>query len=90
MLSPTLIALIPLLPVLSFLLIALGGKKYFPGLCGVLATLAILGSFILSATVAYEYFFQIGPTAGAFKSTVVMSLQWLPFTPGVSSSTPSP
>ena len=84
MLSPTLIILIPLLPLLSFAIIALGGKKAFPGLCGVLATLAMLGSFLLSLTLAYEYFFSFGKMGAAFKPVVPFAINWLPFTPALS------
>lgn len=84
MLSPTLIILIPLLPLLSFAIIALGGKKAFPGLCGVLATLAMLGSFLLSLTLAYEYFFSFGKMGAAFKPVVPFTINWLPFTPALS------
>ncbi len=83
MLSTSLIALIPLLPIFSFLLIALLGRKNFPNICGVLGTLAILGSFILSATVAYQYFFEVGKVAGAYKPIIPFTLTWLQFSPGV-------
>ena len=84
MLSPTLIALIPLLPIFSFILIALIGRKNFPGLCGVLGTLAILGSFILSVTVAYDYFFLVGKVGDAYKPIVPMVFTWLQFSPSLS------
>src|SRR5438105_3073039 len=79
-----LILLIPLLPVISFLLIALVGKKYFPSFCGVLGTLALLTSFILSATVAYEYFFVVGKVGDAYQQLIPFKNTWLQFSPGVS------
>jgi NADH-quinone oxidoreductase subunit L len=59
MLSTNLILLIPLLPIISFVLISLVGRKYFPTLCGALGTLALFGSLVLSLMVAYDYFFVV-------------------------------
>src|SRR4051812_11349220 len=84
MLSTSSIVLIPLLPVLTFIVIALVGRKYFPSFCGVLGTLAMLVSFILSATVAYEYFFVAGKVAGVYQQIVPLKFTWLQFTPSVS------
>lgn len=84
MLSSTLIALIPLLPVLSFALIALVGRRYFPSLCGVLGTLAQLVSFLLAATVAYDYFFVSGKVAGVYQAQIPLHVKWLEFAPGIS------
>ena len=83
MLSSTLIALIPLLPVFSFLLIALVGRKYFPNLCGVLGTLSLLASFLLAATVAYDYFFVVGKVNGIYQQMIPFKIAWLQFSPGV-------
>lgn len=84
MLSTSLIALIPLLPVISFVLIALVGKRYFPSLCGVLGTLCLLVAFILSATVAYDYFFVVGKVGDAYQQLVPLKVNWLQFTPTAS------
>ena len=84
MLSTNLIVLIPLLPVLSFLLIALVGRKNFPGLCGILGTIALLTSFTLAATVAYDYFFVVGKVNGIYQQIIPLKMTWLQFSPGVS------
>lgn len=84
MLSTTLIALIPLLPVFSFILIALVGRKNFPSLCGVLGTLALLVSFLLAATVAYDYFFVAGKVGDTYQQLVPLKINWLQFSPNVS------
>ena len=84
MLSTTLIALIPLLPLLSFTLIALVGRKNFPNLCGVLGTIALLTSFLLAATVAYDYFFVVGKVGGVYQQLIPLKIKWLEFSPGVS------
>ena len=84
MLSTPLIVLIPLLPVVSFLLIALAGRKYFPSFCGILGTLSLLVSFILAATVAYDYFFIVGKVADTYQQMIPLKFTWLQFSPGVS------
>jgi NADH-quinone oxidoreductase subunit L len=84
MLNANLITLIPLLPIISFALIALAGKKYFPKLCGVLGTLSIFGSFLLSAIVAYQYFFQVGKVNGVYQKIIPLKYTWLEFAPNVS------
>ena len=83
MLSPTLITLIPLLPIFSFLLIALVGRKNFPKLCGGLGTLSMLASFLLAITVAYQYFFQVGKVNGIYQQIMVLKYTWLQFSPNV-------
>jgi len=80
----TLIALIPILPIASFLFIALVGKKYFPKFCGILGTLSLLGSFIISAITAYQYFLQNGKVNGIYTQLTPIKFSWLQFSPGVS------
>ena len=84
MLSTSLIILIPLLPLLTFVLIALVGRKYFPSLCGALGTLALLTAFILSATVAYDYFFVVGKVGDVYQQIIPFKMTWLQFSPNVS------
>lgn len=84
MLSTSLIVLIPLLPVISFILIALVGRKYFPSLCGALGTLSLLVSFVLAATVAYDYFFVVGKVGDAYQQIVPLKFTWLQFRPDLS------
>ena len=83
MLSTPLIALIPLLPLFTFVMIALIGRKNFPSLCGVLATLSILTSFILAATVAYDYFFVVGKVGDTYQQLIPLRFTWLQFSPNV-------
>lgn len=54
------IALIPLLPLTGFLLLGLFGKKYFKQSAGIIATLLLLISAVLSVYTAYHYFFVDG------------------------------
>jgi NADH-quinone oxidoreductase subunit L len=65
-------------------LIALVGRKYFPSLCGALGTLALLTAFILSATVAYDYFFVVGKVGDVYQQIIPFKMTWLQFSPNVS------
>jgi NADH:ubiquinone oxidoreductase subunit 5 (subunit L)/multisubunit Na+/H+ antiporter MnhA subunit len=51
--STTNIILIPLLPLLSFILLGLGGKRLFGDKAGWIASLAMLISFVLACGVCY-------------------------------------
>lgn len=51
-----LIALIPLLPLLSFLLLGLWGRKIFKNASGIIGTTSLLISFAIAAYTAYSYF----------------------------------
>lgn len=84
MLSTPLILLIPLLPLFSFAVIALAGREYFPSLCGILGTVSLLTSFLLSATVAYEYFFVAGKVGEAYQQIIPLRFTWLQFTSNIS------
>ena len=78
------IALIPLLPLVSFLILGLFGRRYFNSLSGVLGTLSLLGSTILSAYAAFQYFFVDGKTNGIYKQFIALKYHWLQFSPQVS------
>lgn len=73
------IALIPLLPLAGFLLLGLFGKKYFKQSAGVIATLLLLVSAILSVYTAYHYFFIDGKINGAYQSIIPVKKVWLSF-----------
>lgn len=83
MLSQNYIALIPLLPIISFLFIGLIGRTYFPKFCGLIGTLSLLISFTLSATLAYKYFFEIGQVNGVYQKIIALKYTWLQFTPNI-------
>jgi NADH-quinone oxidoreductase subunit L len=84
MLNSTYIALIPIIPILSFLLIALIGRRYFPNYCGIAGTLSLLTSFLLSATVAWQYFFEVGKVDGIYQKIIALKFVWLQFAPNIS------
>jgi NADH-quinone oxidoreductase subunit L len=81
---PIYIALIPLIPLACFLLLGLFGRKYFSGSAGIIGTLGLLTSTLLSLSTAYEYFFVSGKVNGVFQKIEVAKFTWLEFSPGVS------
>lgn len=82
--SPISIALIPLLPLASFLLLGLFGKRFFSKSGGVIGTLSLLMSTTLSLLTAYNYFFVSGKVDGVYQKIEVLKFTWLEFSPGVS------
>src|SRR6478672_2621376 len=78
------IALIPLLPLASFILLGLWGKKYFKTSAGIIGTASLMGSTLLSLYAAYSYFFVDGKINGAYGKIEVMKHTWLQFSPGLS------
>ncbi|MCX6296575.1 MAG: proton-conducting transporter membrane subunit, partial [Bacteroidetes bacterium] len=83
MLNSNYIALIPLLPIITFLIIGLFGRRYFPKFSGILGTLSLLVAFVLSAFVAYQYFFEVGKVDGVYQKIIAMKYVWLQFSPNV-------
>ena len=77
------IALIPLLPIISFLLIVLV-KKRMPALAGLIGTAALLGSFSLSVWTALSYFFSAGKVDDVYQKITAVKYTWLQFSPGIS------
>lgn len=71
--------LIPLLPLLSFVIIGLTSKHIGHKLSGAIATAAILTSLALSLVVAKEYFFDLGRVNGAYAPHIAFNLRWLTF-----------
>lgn len=78
------VVLIPLLPLFSFLLLALAGRSYFKKAGTTIGTMSLLVSFIASVVVAYHYFFEIGKVDGAYQKITVFKHTWLQFTSTVS------
>ncbi len=77
------IILIPLLPLLSFLLLSLAGKLMNQKLAATLATLLIGVSLLLSLFVAMEYF-NAGKIDNAYVPHLAFQCEWLRFTPALS------
>jgi NADH-quinone oxidoreductase subunit L len=85
MLHSKLIALVPLLPLATFLVIGLFGRKYLKNFSGILGTLSLLTAAVISFYTAYEYFFVVGKNAsGVYEQIIAFKYTWLQFAPGVS------
>ena len=78
------IALIPLLPLLSFIISGLFGKKYLKNLSGYLGIAALLFSTLASLHVAYNYFFVAGKVNGVYQPIVALKYTWLSFSENLS------
>jgi NADH-quinone oxidoreductase subunit L len=74
------IAFIPLLPLVSFLLLGLFGRKYFKSLSGIVGTASLLASTLISIKVAYDYFFVSGKVEGVYQKVIALKYTWLQFT----------
>ncbi len=85
MLHSKLIALVPLLPLATFLVIGLFGRKYLKNFSGILGTLSLLTAAVISFYTAYEYFFVVGKNAaGVYEQIIAFKYTWLQFSPGMS------
>ena len=77
-------ALIPLLPLLSFVVLGLWGRKHFNKLSGTLSTASLFTATALSIYTAYRYFFVDGLVDGVYRKITAFDFKWLEFSPGVS------
>lgn len=75
---------IPLLPLFTFVILGLFGRKYLSGIAGLLGTASLLTSTILSFLAAKQYFFVDGKVNGVFQKIVALKYTWLEFSPNVS------
>ncbi len=82
--NPIFIALIPILPLTCFLLLGLFGRKHFSTTGGIIGTLSLFISTILSFATAYQYFFQSGKINGVYQKIIVFKYTWLEFAPNLS------
>ena len=78
------IALIPLLPLATFVLLGLFGRKYLSGISGIIGTLSLLISTIISLFTAYQYFFITERVNGVFQPIIALKYTWLQFSANVS------
>ena len=76
--------LIPLLPLITFVILGLFGRKYLKAFSGTLGTVSLLFSTILSFYTAWHYFFIDGKLNGVYQKTIAFSYTWLQFSPNVS------
>jgi len=75
---------IPLLPLATFVILGLFGRKYLSKIAGVLGTASLLTSTILSFVAAKQYFFVDGKVNGAYQKIIAFKYTWLQFSPNVS------
>ncbi len=71
---------IPLIPVFMFLILGFFGMKMKNSLAGILGTLGLLASTVLSYITAYYYFFGVGPVEETFQTIIAYNTEWLSFT----------
>jgi len=75
---------IPLLPLATFVILGLFGRKYLSAIAGLLGTASLLSSTVLSFVAANQYFFVDGKVNGVFQKIVAFKYTWLAFSPNVS------
>ena len=78
------IILIPLIPLGTFVLLGLFGKKYFKTSAGAIGTASLLASTVLSFITAYQYFFIDGKVNGVYQQVIALKFTWLQFSPSIS------
>ncbi len=70
---------IPLLPLASFVVLGLFGRKYLKASAGWLGTVFLALATLLSVYAAYQYFMVDGLTNGVYAPQVPVQFNWLPF-----------
>lgn len=78
------IVLIPLLPLVTFILLGLFGRQHFKSFSGAIGTASLLASTLLSFVAANQYFFIDGKVNGVYQKIIPFTYSWLSFSPGVS------
>src|SRR6187551_1124939 len=78
------IALVPLLPLVGFLLLGIFGRKYFKNSSGIIGTGLLLVSAVLSLYTAYNYFFVDGKVGDSYQTITAIKFTWLSFSENVS------
>lgn len=78
------IVLIPLLPLLTFVLLGLFGRKYLNAASGIIGTASLFVSTVLSVYTAYQYFFADGKVDGVYQKIEAVNFTWLQFSPTLS------
>lgn len=75
---------IPLLPLATFVVLGLFGRKYFAKSAGIISTASLLTSTVLSFVAAKQYFFVDGKVNGIYQKIIALKYTWLEFSPNVS------
>ncbi|HMJ45797.1 MAG TPA: NADH-quinone oxidoreductase subunit L [Ferruginibacter sp.] len=80
----TFVSLIPLLPLLGFILLGIGGKNNYRTSAGLIATLVMGIAAALAIYTAWKYFFVNGTTGGIYSTITALKVTWLSFSDNVS------
>jgi len=75
--------LIPLLPLASFLVLGLFGRKRLDAAAGIIGVLSLLAATVLSVVTAYKYF-STAKVNGAYQQIIAFKYTWLQFSPHIS------
>ena len=73
--------LIPLLPLITFLILGIGSFKIKPKVSGFLGSASLGTSLLLSIYTAYQYFFVYGKVDGVYQTFYGFKANWMNFTP---------
>src|ERR1035438_8470671 len=84
MLNGNIISLIVFLPLFSFLILGLFGRKVFKTFSAILGTTSIFTSAIIAFVTAYQYFFLYGQVNGVYQKIIALKYTWLQFSPNIS------
>jgi len=76
--------LILVLPLLSFIGLALFGKRLSPCISGIIGTTVLFITAFLAIYTAYEYFFAVGSQAGTYIPHTAIKFTWLQFNENLS------
>jgi NADH-quinone oxidoreductase subunit L len=76
--------LIVLLPLISFLLLSVFGKRIKPSIAGIIGSLAITITAVLAIYLAYSYFFEFGKEGGNYIKHIAFKFEWLRFNENLS------
>lgn len=71
---------IPLIPFIAFFVVGILGNNKSPKMWGLVSTLAIATSTLLSYMTAWKYFFQAGKAEGVYQKILGFNTTWLNFT----------
>jgi NADH-quinone oxidoreductase subunit L len=81
--NPTNILLIPLLPLLSFVLLGLFGKSLGKSKAGLIGSALMFVSFLIAVVTASSYFFTEGLQNGQYQQLKPFLMPWLSFANGL-------
>jgi NADH-quinone oxidoreductase subunit L len=71
--------LVLLIPLFSFIILSLFGKKFHTGLSGWIGVSALIVTALLSLCVAYGYFFEFGKVSSQYVRHIAFQFNWLKF-----------